>query len=467
MKNTLKSKAVLSFAVLLILSSFSFAVVFNWGLDQLFQNYATLQQERRMQQIVTQINNLYIPDSNSFRTDGLEAVGNAALQNGMILHVQSINDEVDWDISSHRAKECQLMLQHRERNMHSRYPNFEGSYQQSVLDLTYQGQVVGTLTLGYYGPYTFDDIELQLINSLNRLLIGIGVILLLIAAIFGSYLAMHLTRPIHHVVNAAQKIARGDYQVKIQEHYKTKEISELITAINEMAEQLRTKELQKQRLTADVAHELRTPLCNLQSHMEAVIDEVWEPTPELFRGCCDEIQRLTNIVNQLKELTEYEDHRVVLDKSNFQVSSFFDSILSSFAFSAKEKKVRLIVDCQNFKSICLADEQRIKQCIINLVSNAIKYTENGGTVKMTFKEDADFYYYDVSDTGIGIPSQDIPQLFERFYRVDESRARKTGGMGIGLSITKAIIEMHGGAIWVNSVVGQGSVFSFKLPKNSI
>lgn len=86
---------------------------------------------------------------------------------------------------------------------------------------------------------------------------------------------------------------------------------------------------------------------------------------------------------------------------------------------------------------------------------------------MTFKEDADFYYYDVSDTGIGIPSQDIPQLFERFYRVDESRARKTGGMGIGLSITKAIIEMHGGAIWVNSVVGQGSVFSFKLPKNSI
>jgi len=464
MRNTLVSKIVVSFAVLLLISIFSFIMVLNFGLDRLFENYASLQQEKKIQQIVSQVNALYLPASDNFNVEGLEVVGNAALQNGMILHVQTTNKELDWDISTHRAKECQLMLQHREKNMHSRYPNFEGSYEQIIVNLTYQGQVIGTMTLGYYGPFTFDDSELQLINSINRLVIGFGILLLAMAAILGSYLGVHLTRPIRIVVHTAQKIAHGNYGVQIQEQYKTKEISELIQTINDMSMQLKKKELQKRRLTADVAHELRTPLSNLQSHMEAVIDGIWEPTPELFQSCCDEIQRLTNIVNQLKELIEYEDNRVVLDKNIFYVNSFFDSLLSSFSFSAKNKNIHLKADCQPINAICVADEQRIKQCMINLISNAIRYTPEGGVVTLAYYTDEYFYRFEVSDTGAGIPKEDLPQIYERFYRVDESRNQRTGGMGIGLSITKAIIEMHGGIISTRSVPEKGTTFSFILPK---
>ncbi|WP_312047417.1 sensor histidine kinase [Anaerotignum sp.] len=460
----LKARIILAFTTLLILSAISFTLAFNLGLDNLFQNYANLQQERRINQILSQVNSLYLPQSDSFNTQALEAVGNAALQNGLILHIETVNKEMDWDISTHRAKECQLMLEHREKNMHSRYPNFDGNYEQQVLDLTYQGKIVGTLTLGYYGPYAFDDIELELINSLNRLLVGIGIVLLIISAGFASYLAVNLIRPIRMVVGTAKKISCGNYGVQIDEQYKTREIAELVSTINEMSVQLQKKELQKRRLTADVAHELRTPLANLQSHMEAVIDEVWEPTPELFQGCCDEIKRLTSLVNRLKELTEYENNRVALEKQTFSVNHFFDTLLSAFSFTAMAKNIRFQVECEPTGAVCIADEEKIKQCMINLLSNAIRYTPIGGTVSLIFYENKSFFNFEVSDTGIGIPENDLSQIFERFYRVDSSRSQCTGGMGIGLSITKAIIDMHNGEITVRSVPNKGTTFCIMLPK---
>ena len=142
---TLKIRIVLSFSALLLLTIGALSLVFNFTIDGLFEKYAYHQREQQIKQIIKQVNALYIPSLLNYNIEGLELIGNAALQNGIIIHVQTINREIDWDISTHKSQECQLMLQNAEKNMHSRYPSFNGGYEQETFDLLYQGSQVGYL----------------------------------------------------------------------------------------------------------------------------------------------------------------------------------------------------------------------------------------------------------------------------------------------------------------------------------
>lgn len=461
---SLRRKLVLSVSALLLLSIGALSLIFNYSIDGLFEEYAYYQQEQQVKQIVEQINAQYLPSIASYNMAGLEVIGNAALQSGIMVHVQTINKELDWNISTHKSQECQLMLQHTEENMHSRYPNFQGGLEQKEYDLFYQGVQVGYLTLGFYGPYSFNESELRLLNSLNGLIIGLGIVFLLAAIGLGSYIATRLTKPIRTVVKVTQKIAEGDYGTQITEQFHTSEVVTLIQAVNEMSVALRRKDQQKRQLTADVAHELRTPLSNLQSHMEAIIDEVWEPTPELFQSCHDEILRLTNIVNQLQELNQLEDGKIELNKSTFTVGELLDGLVRDFSMTAKEKGIVLMSDAPEPSANLSADLCRLKQCMINLIANAIHASADGGVITLAHRSQKDADYLAVADHGKGIPSEELPQIFERFYRVDKSRNQKTGGMGIGLSITKAIVEAHQGKIEVTSALGAGTTFTIILPK---
>jgi len=303
----------------------------------------------------------------------------------------------------------------------------------------------------------------MLINTLNRSLIGLGVIFLFIAIVLGVLITKNITTPITSVIQTSKKIAAGDYGTQTQESPNTKETAELIASVNEMSLALEKKEQQKKYITADVAHELRTPLNNLQSQMEAMIDKVWEPTTERLQSCYDEILRLIRIVLQLQELNRLESNFLQLEKSKFDFSELCESILYNFEIKAKQKDIRLINQLPAPAPV-YGDLQCLKQCMVNLMSNAIKYTGREGTVIIRYQQVNNRILLQIQDTGEGIPNEDLPYLFERFYRVDISRSQKTGGMGIGLSITKAIVEAHGGTISVESHVNIGSTFTISLPK---
>ena len=243
----------------------------------------------------------------------------------------------------------------------------------------------------------------------------------------------------------------------------TKELVSLTQSINEMSETLKLREQQKRRLTADVAHELRTPLTNLQSHVEAVIDGVWEPSPELFQGYRDEILRLTRLVEQLQELSNLESGQIELHLEPTPVAALLEDIRLDFLarFQSKGVSLTLGTDPKDISMVC--DHDRIKQCLTNLVSNALRATPEGGTVRLEGRQEAGSIQLSVSDTGEGIPAEHLSQLFERFYRVDPSRSQQTGGMGIGLAITKTIVGAHGGTITAESIEGKGSKFTICLP----
>lgn len=460
--NTLKGKLVLTYTIISLVIVISLSVLFNMSIDKIFEQYALNQQKKQIEEIITQVNQQYLEEAGLYNIDGLAIISNAALQNGIMVHIRTTNNEIDWDIRQHKAQECQILLQHAETNMHSRYPNFQGGYAEDTYDLKYGNVLAGYLTIGYYGPYSLSDNELLLIRTLNRTLVMLGTIFLVIAVILGIIMAKRIAAPITSVIRTSKRIAEGNYGTQATESSATRETADLIDSINEMSQALAIKEQQKKQITADVAHELRTPLFNLQGHMEAMIDEVLEPSAERLQNCHAEILRLTRIVEQLQELNLLENKHTLLSKNHFDFSDLCASLFTDFEMAAKNKGVKLLKKIQ-IPAPVYGDMYRIKQCMMNLISNSINYTAAGGYVSVEYEKSHRCVILRAHDNGAGIPQEDLPHIFERFYRVDKSRSHINGGMGIGLSITKAIIEAHGGTISVGSQFGSGTVFTISLP----
>lgn len=275
-------------------------------------------------------------------------------------------------------------------------------------------------------------------------------------------MARKIAEPISDAVRVAEKIANGEYGVKSLVTSRTAETQQLITAINEMSQTLKKEEEQKQQITADVAHELRTPLTNIQSHLEAMIDGIWEPTGERLESCREEILRLSGIVKQLQELYLLENRKGILRYEDFDFYDMCKQLYYNFDVQLDKKNLTFNL-CIKHGDIIWGDRARIMQCMVNLIGNAIRYAEPQTAIWIRYLEMDYMIEIQVENIGNPIPKECLPHLFERFYRVDKSRNSKTGGMGIGLSITKAIVERHGGKIWAENRDIR-TLFFITLPK---
>ena len=229
-----------------------------------------------------------------------------------------------------------------------------------------------------------------------------------------------------------------------------------------MAENLEKQEDVRRQLTSDVAHELRTPVANVSSQLEAMIEEVWEPTKERLQSCYDELGRISGIISDLEKLRQIEASNMVLEKEPVDLLELAQAVKTAFEPELAKKKLTCMVTGES--AIISGDQKRLHQVIFNLVSNAVKYSTENGQILIDIHNLGKNVQLTVKDQGIGIAKEDIPLIFERFYRTDRSRNRKTGGAGIGLTIVKAIVLAHGGNISVESVKGCGSCFMVVLPK---
>ena len=463
MKRSLKNILILSYSMIALLIVVSLSICFNIRLDQLFEAYAKEQKETQIEQMVSQISRLYDEADGTLDRNGIGVLGYAALQNGYIIHVQTMDKEIDWDMRTHRSEECKIILQHAEGNMKGRYPDFKGKYTEEIYPLQRGDTVFGTLNVGYYGPYSLSDQELELMSDLNRSLLVIGGAALLGVVILGILIARAVTRPIDSVIQVAEKIAGGEYGVQADADSRMRETHHMVMAVNEMSLALEKEEKQKRQITADVAHELRTPLTNLQSHMEAMIDGIWEPSAARLESCHAEILRLVKIVEQLQELYSLENRDQELHVMDFVFRELCDDVVHDFEIKIRNKQIALRVEAEP-EAVLHGDYYRLKQCMINLLSNALAYTPDGGTIGILYQPGEDgCCSIAVENSGSGVPEGELPNLFERFYRVDKSRSKRTGGMGIGLSITRAIVEKHGGRIYAENREEGGIRFVIKLP----
>lgn len=289
------------------------------------------------------------------------------------------------------------------------------------------------------------------------------------ALVVSLLVSRRVVTPLQELTQASQYIADGhfDQRVKVPGSAETDsmdELSQLAVTFNQMAEKLDQTETMRRQLIGDVSHELRTPLTTIKGSMEGLLDGVLSPNPETFENIYREASRLERLVTDLQELSRVESGAMPLQTQPTSLPTLIQAILTRLQPQFTEKGVSLHLDAAADLPMVRADEDRIAQVLINLLGNALQYTPESGSVRITARQVSSGVEVCVTDSGIGIPAEHLAHVFTRFYRVDKSRSRAGGGSGIGLTIARLIIEAHGGRIWAESDgLGQGSKFSFVLP----
>lgn len=319
----------------------------------------------------------------------------------------------------------------------------------------------GLIKLTYFQPWFAEDDTVKFFPVFWRLA-GVFFILTLILSGGVVWVASASIRDdIKKATSMASNLVKGS-SMNSSKPAIYSEVGKLIEELTALREIVLKKEQLNKRMTADLAHELRTPLTTLQSHLEALIDEVWQPTRERFLSCHEEILRLIRLVGDLENLSKIEDKKIILDKTGFDITALVKSIARNFEGELKHKNITLKINGQIQQ--LRADKDKASQVIVNLLSNSLKYTPVNGRILLDITGDKSHVYVVINDNGIGIPPKDISSVFNRLYRSDSSRTRATGGAGIGLTIARTIIEAHRGSIDVISQEGLGTEITVIFPR---
>ncbi len=296
-------------------------------------------------------------------------------------------------------------------------------------------------------------------ESLVIAIIAASLAALIVSLVFSR----SILAPVGVMMHASQRIADGHYDERVQSRGDD-ELNQLAGSFNQMAGQLEQVENMRRRLIGDVAHELRTPLTAIKGYAEGLMDNVLPPSAETYQQIHSEAERLSRLVDDLQELSRVESRATQLDIHPVDSAVLINSVIKRLQYQFDEKRITLTSSLPRDPIHVLADEGRIIQVLTNLIGNALQYTPENGQVTVSIERNKSEARVSVGDSGVGIPPEHLTQIFDRFYRVDKSRARTRGGSGIGLTIAKHLVEAHGGRIWVESAgENKGSVFMFTLP----
>lgn len=472
----------------------------------------------------------YDPQS-GFDLAAVETMGMYFVHQGYILSVEDGQGGDVWSARSCDMMQCTMVIDDISARMEKKF-RVRGELRQQRFPLKHEGSVIGNLAVETYGPFFYSETETNFLSSINRLLAASGIFFIALSVALSIVLARSIARPILKAKDAARRIAelhaggqRGQRApnapvIRLDEKSHTRELNELSRSINTLALALEASAVRQKQFTADIAHELRTPLTCLQGNVEAMIDGVWQADSERLASCHEEILRLTRLVADLNTLSGLEWQTLTLNKTEFDLAKLLRITAEQFMPAAAKKGIALRLDFPITRTAPItADYDRLKQVFINLLANAVQYTDKG-SVTISVSEEGEHgiventgrispyapkpragrnvqaspvppaaclsatptaggsingcpppatppissWVITVSDTGIGIPPEDLPRVFERLYRSDKSRSRSTGGSGIGLAIAEAIVRAHGGAIGVapNARHTTGSTFSVRL-----
>jgi heavy metal sensor kinase len=309
--------------------------------------------------------------------------------------------------------------------------------------------------------------DCQINLALSNLLASLAIVLplIVVVSIAGGYLLMRRSlQPLHEIATISEQITSRNLNERLPERQTRDEIEQLTNALNRMMSRLEESFHHVNRFSADVSHEIRTPLAILRAELEDLIRSA-DLTPESRNSAAsalEEAEKLSRVAEQLLEMTRLEAGEMLAASSRVDFSALTRNAVEQMRLLTEEKRIALRFDGSESVHV-VADPVRLRQVVVNLVDNAIKYTPGGGSITVSTHRLDGKAVLDVSDSGIGIPQESLPHLFERFYRVDGARSRHLGGTGLGLAIVKSICAAFGGTITVQSTVGSGTTFRVELP----
>lgn len=322
------------------------------------------------------------------------------------------------------------------------------------------GKQVGTIITARQTPGLNPE-ETLFLERTNHALLLASLAAVLVALVLGILLARTLTRPIQALTRAAQGIAAGqsEQQVKVSSQ---DEIGQLAAAFNQMSQEVAQANRLRRQMTADIAHDLRTPLTVIGGYVESMRDGVLQPTPERLTLIYAEIERLQRMVGDLRMLSQVDAGELPLHPQAIAPLSLLERAAGLFQHPAEQQAVTLRVQAAANLPEIRVDEARMMQVMDNLISNALRYTPSGGTITLAAQASAGKVIFSVRDTGQGISPEELPHIFNRFYRADRSRHSESGESGLGLAIVKALVEAQGGKVWAESVLEKGTTIFVQL-----
>jgi len=324
-----------------------------------------------------------------------------------------------------------------------------------------RGERVGTLIMAIPAG-TFNPLEQAFSQSVRDSILLAGAIALIIALGLGILFVRRLARPLEELRVAAEQISQGRSPPRVH-ITSSDELGRLGQTFNQMAESLQRSEALRRQLILDIAHELRNPLMVQQSHLELLLDNVVPPTPEQLQTIYEQNLLLGRLVRDLQLLALADAGELQIVRVPTQFREILQRVIAHIHPTLEEKQIALEAQIADDLPTVAVDPQRIEQVLLNLLDNACRYTPPGGKIVLSAYREDGAVHVSVRDGGPGIAPEDLPHIFERFYRGDKSRVRSSGGTGLGLSIAKALIEAHGGKIWAENAPQGGACFHFTVP----
>jgi signal transduction histidine kinase len=330
------------------------------------------------------------------------------------------------------------------------------------LPIETDGQILGTLIVSNAWTGALGQVEEEVLHQVNRALVWAGVGAVLVALLFGTVVSWRITTPVRRLTQAAEDIAAGNLDSRAEVRGED-EIGQLADSFNRMADNLARSDELRRRMTADIAHELRTPLSVIRGQIEAIQDGIFPPDAIHLAPIHEEILLLNRLIEDLRILALADAGQLALQREAVDPAALLRNTAAKFAPLAAEGDVTLAVQVPPRLPTVVVDSHRIEQVLTNLLANALRHTPPDGVVTLRAESDPRCLLISVLDTGPGIQPQDVPHLFDRFWRGDKSRSRDRGGSGLGLAIARQLVEAHGGTIWAESGPDTGATFRFALP----
>lgn len=460
---SLNFKVIVPSIVIIIIVTLLTVVISKFYFDKKFGDYIMIKNQNTVQNILMELSEQY--SDNEWNYKNIEKITYNSLDKGIIVALYDKEDKEIMNIEKNSKDKCNRIMNFIKSSMEGKYGSTTSQFEPVYYPLIKSGEKIGEVRVKFYGPIFYMQNELVFLDIVNKIILGIGVLLILASTIMGFIISRSITRPINKLMTKAKYISKGEYDKKIEINTDILEINDLINSINNLSQSIKEQENIRKRLTGDISHELKTPLTNIQSHLEAMIDGIWEPTEKRLLSVKEEAERLSSLVSDMQKLNKYDESSIKLKKDNVNISDIICFVIFQFSNLAKSKNIKIEYEKKNINLYC--DKDKITQALVNILSNAIRYSNEGSTIFIEERLKDNKVIISIEDQGIGISEEDLKYVFERFYRADKSRTRATGGTGIGLTIVKSIVSSHGGEVKLESKLGEGSKFTIILPKKDI
>lgn len=431
-------------AILLIM------IFVNFTMNSIFEEYMLDVQNKRYETITTYLEEEYEKEKQWTENTGIELMHNAYMSNYNLTLYDKDNKAI-WGMDPNDIR--------NKVNLGDMMVQEQGVYTTKKFELHYEDEVVGYVEIGQYSPLLMTEEDIQFKTSVNKSIVASGALTIIIITIMSLYFSKQFSAPIKEVANMSVKLSNGEFEAKTSSTSDVKEIEDLRNSVNILAEKLNKQDMLRKRLVSDISHEIRTPLNVLQNNLEAMIDGVFPVTSDRLSGLNDEIVRFGKLLNNLDILKEFESESMKLSFHALKLDQLLENLMAELTMEAESKNITLVFSKESEKSyIVSGDEDNLKQVFFNLIHNAIKFTGKKGEVSVNLYSRNKKIHVEIKDNGMGISSDDVPYIFERFYRGDKSR-HEIEGNGIGLTIVKNILDFHSASIDVKSKEGEGTLFT--------